>query len=57
MTPKDRVVLLGGLLGTALVSLAAVHAGGTPSGWVVVVVLAGVLYLVFSDLARQGRSR
>lgn len=57
MNPKDRVVLLGTLVGTALVSLAALDAGRSPSGWVAVIVLAGVLYLVFSDLARQGRSR
>lgn len=57
MTQKDRVVLLGSLLGTALVGLAAVQAGGTPIGWVAVVLLAGVLYLVFSDLTRQSRGR
>lgn len=57
MTPKDRLVLLGSLFGTALIGLAAVHAGGTAIGWVVVLVLAGVLYLVFSDLTRQSRGR
>ena len=57
MTQKDRVVLLSSFLGTALISLAAVQAGGTPIGWVAVVLLAGVLYLVFSDLTRQSRGR
>lgn len=57
MTPKDRMVLLGTLLGGALISLAAVDAVRTPGGWVAVVVLAGVLYLVFSDVGRQTRGR
>jgi hypothetical protein len=57
MTAKDRLVLLGTLLSTALISLAAVQAGGSPVGWVAVILLAGVLYLVFSDLARQSRGR
>lgn len=57
MTAKDRLVLLGSLFGTALIGLAAVHAGSAPTGWVVVLVLAGVLYLVFSDLGQQRRGR